>query len=103
MTALVARSTGSAPAIVGIGMTAMSLRRAALRCQLRVRRAGWRSPMPEIEHGDVDGLLVGSSQGVRPDRLGVGFAAQGGFAELRLLEHVEIKGATTIAMVQRAR
>jgi acetyl-CoA acetyltransferase len=56
-----------------------------------------------IDHRDVDGLLVGSSQGVRPDRLGVAFAAQGGFADLRLLEHVEIKGATTVAMIQRAR
>ncbi|MDV7352727.1 thiolase family protein [Rhodococcus oxybenzonivorans] len=55
-----------------------------------------------ITHADVDGLLVGSSQGVRPDRLGVAFAAQGGFRDLRLLEHVEIKGATTIAMIQRA-
>ena len=40
---------------------------------------------------------------MRPDRLGVDFAHQGGFSDLRLLEHVEIKGATTIAMIQRAR
>ncbi|GAB4946006.1 hypothetical protein MAHJHV50_50800 [Mycobacterium avium subsp. hominissuis] len=32
----------------------------------------------------------------------VGFAAAAGFSDLRLLEHVEIKGATTIAMIQRA-
>ncbi|MBX6391233.1 MAG: thiolase family protein, partial [Frankia sp.] len=51
---------------------------------------------------DVDGLLVNSSQGVRPDRLGVALARQGGFGDLRLLEHVEIKGATAVAMVQRA-
>src|SRR5271165_4248340 len=51
---------------------------------------------------DVDGLLVNSSQGVRPDRLGVAMARHGGFGDLRLLEHLEIKGATAAAMVQRA-
>nr|WP_232291941.1 thiolase family protein [Frankia sp. QA3] len=51
---------------------------------------------------DVDGLLVNSSQGVRPDRLGVALARQGGLGDLRLLEHVEIKGATAVAMIQRA-
>src|SRR5690606_11039728 len=56
-----------------------------------------------VDRSGIDGLLVGSSQGVRPDRLGVAFATQGGFFDLRLLEHVEIKGATTIAMLQRAR
>jgi acetyl-CoA acetyltransferase len=51
---------------------------------------------------DVDGLMVCSSQGIRPDRLGVDFARAGGFRGLRLLEHVEIKGASTVAMVQQA-
>jgi len=32
-----------------------------------------------------------------------GEEVKGGFSDLRLLEHVEIKGATTIAMIQRAR
>src|SRR6202041_1955700 len=52
--------------------------------------------------GDVDGMLVGSSQGVREDRLGVALARRAGFGDLRLLEHLEIKGATAVAMVTRA-
>lgn len=89
--------------LVGLGMTAMSLRPGATALELACQATAAALADVGLEHADVDGLLVGSSQGIRPDRLGVGFAAQGGFADLRLLEHVEIKGATTIAMIQRAR
>jgi acetyl-CoA acetyltransferase len=89
--------------LVGLGMTAMSLRPGATPLELAAAASNGALTDAGIERTDVDGLLVGSSQGVRPDRLGVGFAAQGGFSDLRLLEHVEIKGATTIAMIQRAR
>ena len=89
--------------LVGLGMTAMSLRPGDSALELAVQATAAALSDAGIGRADVDGLLVGSSQGVRPDRLGVGFAAQGGFADLRLLEHVEIKGATTIAMIQRAR
>lgn len=89
-------------AIVGLGMTAMSLTAGRVAQDLAREAVGLALADAGLTHADVDGLLVGSSQGVRPDRLGVAFAAQGGFRDLRLLEHVEIKGATTIAMVQRA-
>jgi acetyl-CoA acetyltransferase len=89
--------------LVGLGMTTMSLRPGATPLELAVKASDAALADAGIGRADVDGLLVGSSQGVRPDRLGVGFAAAGGFADLRLLEHVEIKGATTIAMIQRAR
>lgn len=93
--------------IVGLGMTRMSLQPSLSGDATPVRLAGQaaRAALADagIGHRDVDGVLVGSSQGIRPDRLGVGFAAQGGFGDLRLLEHVEIKGATTVAMIQRAR
>jgi acetyl-CoA acetyltransferase len=89
--------------LVGLGMTAMSLQPGSTPLALAAEASTTALADAGIERADVDGLLVGSSQGVRPDRLGVGFAAQGGFSDLRLLEHVEIKGATTIAMIQRAR
>jgi acetyl-CoA acetyltransferase len=89
--------------LVGLGMTAMSLRPGASALGLAVQASAAALADADIGRAEVDGLLVGSSQGVRPDRLGVAFAAQGGFSDLRLLEHVEIKGATTIAMIQRAR
>lgn len=89
--------------LVGLGMTAMSLRPGAAPLRLAADASAAALTDAGIGRADVDGLLVGSSQGVRPDRLGVGFAAAGGFGDLRLLEHVEIKGATTIAMIQRAR
>jgi acetyl-CoA acetyltransferase len=89
--------------LVGLGMTAMSLHPGAPPLALAAEASEAALADAGIERADIDGLLVGSSQGVRPDRLGVGFAAQGGFSNLRLLEHVEIKGATTIAMIQRAR
>jgi len=94
--------TAQAAALVGLGMTPMSLKPGDT--PLRLACEATRSALADagLTHSDVDGLLVGSSQGVRPDRLGVAFAAQGGFSDLRLLEHVEIKGATTIAMIQRA-
>lgn len=94
--------TSAAVALVGLGMTPMSLKPGKTPLQLACEATRAALADAGIDHGDVDGLLVGSSQGVRPDRLGVAFAAQGGFSDLRLLEHVEIKGATTIAMVQRA-
>jgi acetyl-CoA acetyltransferase len=86
-----------------MGMTRMSLVPGATPLQLACEATAAALADAGIEQTDVDGLLVGSSQGVRPDRLGVGYAAQGGFGDLRLLEHIEIKGATTIAMLQRAR
>jgi acetyl-CoA acetyltransferase len=89
--------------LVGMGMTEMSLGPGATTLELAARASTAALVDAGIGRTDVDGLLVGSSQGVRPDRLGVGFASQGGFSDLRLLEHVEIKGATTIAMIQRAR
>jgi acetyl-CoA acetyltransferase len=96
-------SEPSSVAIVGMGMTPMSLVPGATPLQLACQATAAALADAGVEPADVDGLLVGSSQGVRPDRLGVGFAAQGGFGNLRLLEHIEIKGATTIAMLQRAR
>ncbi|MGD1257036.1 thiolase family protein [Mycobacterium seoulense] len=84
-------------------MTEMSLRPGATPLQLAVQASISALADAGVERADLDGLLVGSSQGVRPDRLGVGFAAQAGFSDLRLLEHIEIKGATTIAMITRAR
>jgi acetyl-CoA acetyltransferase len=90
-------------AIVGLGMTPMSLVAGKSALQLACEATTAALADTGIEHTEVDGLLVGSSQGVRPDRLGVGFAAQGGLGNLRLLEHIEIKGATTVAMLQRAR
>jgi acetyl-CoA acetyltransferase len=89
--------------LVGLGMTAMSLRPGSTPLALAAEASAAALADAGIERADVDGLLVGSSQGIRPDRLGVGFAAQGGFSDLRLLEHVEIKGATTVAMIQHAR
>jgi acetyl-CoA acetyltransferase len=89
--------------LIGLGMTPMSLRPGATPLALAAEASTAALTDAGIGRADVDGLLVGSSQGVRPDRLGVGFAPQGGFSDLRLLEHVEIKGATTIAMIQRAR
>jgi acetyl-CoA acetyltransferase len=89
--------------LVGLGMTRMSLRPGTTPVALAAEASTAALADAGIGRADVDGLLVGSSQGVRSDRLGVGFAAQGGFSDLRLLEHVEIKGATTIAMIQRAR
>ncbi|MFV9452265.1 thiolase family protein [Rhodococcus sp. NM-2] len=88
--------------LVGLGLTTMSLKPGDTPLQLACQATRAALADAGITHADVDGLLVGSSQGVRPDRLGVTFAAQGGFSDLRLLEHVEIKGATTIAMIQRA-
>ncbi|MEW1931342.1 thiolase family protein [Rhodococcus sp. NPDC079359] len=96
-------ASSTTPAIVGLGMTEMSLRPGASPLQLAGEATRAAVADAGLELHDVDGLLVGSSQGIRPDRLGVAFAAQGGFGDLRLLEHIEIKGATTIAMIQHAR
>jgi acetyl-CoA acetyltransferase len=95
--------TAPGAAIVGLGMTRMSLTPGDTPVELATAATQQALADAGITHGDVDGLLVGSSQGVRPDRLGIAFASQGGFGDLRLLEHVEIKGATTVAMLQRAR
>ncbi|MFF1834843.1 thiolase family protein [Streptomyces sp. NPDC058231] len=94
--------SGTGAAIVGLGMTEMSLRPGATALTLAARATRAALADAGLDPDDIDGLLVGTSQGVRPDRLGVAFAAQGGFGDLRLLEHIEIKGATTLAMVERA-
>lgn len=90
------------PAIIGLGMTEMSLRPGGTARELAHRAVSAALADAGLTRADVDGLLVGSSQGVRPDRVGVSLARQGGFGDLALLEHVEIKGATAAAMIQRA-
>jgi acetyl-CoA acetyltransferase len=92
----------SEPAIVGLGLTTMSLTASAAPMVLASQAVDAALTDAGLERGDVDGLLVASSQGVRPDRVGVQLARADGFGDLRLLEHVEIKGATAVAMVQRA-
>jgi acetyl-CoA acetyltransferase len=90
------------PAIIGLGLTAMSVRPGGAASGLAVEAVQSALADAGLAPADVDGLLVGSSQGVRPDRVGVTLAQQAGLGDLRLLEHVDIKGSTTVAMVQRA-
>jgi acetyl-CoA acetyltransferase len=89
-------------AIVGLGLTPMSTKPGAPPEFLAAQAVAAALADASMEQVEVDGLLVNSSQGVRPDRLGVALARHVGFGPLRLLEHVEIKGATAVAMVQRA-
>jgi acetyl-CoA acetyltransferase len=98
------RSPGvSGPAaIVGLGLTRMATRPGGSAAEMATEAVRAALTDAGLPHTAVDGLLVGSSQGVRPDRVGVTLAQHAGFSDLRLLEHVEIKGATTVAMVQRA-
>lgn len=90
------------PAIVGLGLTAMSTSPGGEAATLAIEAVEAALGDAGVDRAAVDGLLVGSSQGVRPDRVGVQLATQAGFGDLRLLEHIEIKGATTVAMVERA-
>lgn len=90
------------PAIIGLGLTPMSLEPGGHAAQLASDAITAALADCGLERSDVDGLLVSSSQGVRPDRVGVQLARTDGFGDLLLLEHVEIKGATAVAMVQRA-
>lgn len=90
------------PVISGLGLTVMSTLPGGLASELALQAAQAAVADAGLAMTDVDGLLVGSSQGIQPDRVGVGLAHAGGFGPLRLLEHLEIKGATTVAMLQRA-
>jgi len=90
------------PAIVGLGLTEMSTAPGGHAEELAIAALANALDDAGMVRSAVDGLLVNSSQGVRPDRLGVALARHGGLGSLRLLEHVEIKGATAAAMVQRA-
>jgi acetyl-CoA acetyltransferase len=90
------------PAIVGLGMTAMSVTAGPDSYALAAEAVAAALADAGLERGDVDGMLVGSSQGVREDRLSVALARRAGFGDLRLVEHLEIKGATAVAMVTRA-
>jgi acetyl-CoA acetyltransferase len=90
------------PAIIGLGATPMSLEPGGVATDLAAAAVADCLRDAEVGMDEIDGLLVSSSQGIRPDRLGVGFARSGGFGDLRLLEHVEIKGASTVAMIQQA-
>jgi acetyl-CoA acetyltransferase len=91
-----------APAIVGLGMTPMSVTAGPDSFVLAAAAVGAALADAGLTRADVDGVLVGSSQGVREDRLSVALARRAGFGDLRLLEHLEIKGATAVAMVTRA-
>jgi acetyl-CoA acetyltransferase len=90
------------PAIIGLGMTPMSVTAGADSFSLAVEAVGAALADAGLDRADADGMLVGSSQGVRPGRLGVALARRAGLGDLRLLEHLEIKGATAVAMIVRA-
>jgi acetyl-CoA acetyltransferase len=90
------------PAITGLGMTAMSVTAGPDSYALAAEAVAAALADAGLERADVDGMLVGSSQGVREDRLSVALARRAGFGDLRLVEHLEIKGATAVAMVTRA-
>jgi acetyl-CoA acetyltransferase len=90
------------PAITGLGMTAMSVTAGPDSYALATEAVAAALADAGLTRADVDGMLVGSSQGVREDRLSVALARRAGFGDLRLLEHLEIKGATAVAMVTRA-
>jgi acetyl-CoA acetyltransferase len=90
------------PAIVGLGMTPMSVTAGPDSYALATEAVAAALADAGLTRGEVDGVLVGSSQGVREDRLGVALARRAGFGDLRLVEHLEIKGATAVAMVTRA-
>jgi acetyl-CoA acetyltransferase len=94
--------TKGRPAIIGLGLTPMSVRPGGSAAEFATRALHTALDDAGLAPTELDGLLVGSSQGVRPDRVGVALAAQAGLGDLRLVEHVEIKGATTLAMVRRA-
>ena len=89
-------------ALVGLGLTSMSLTPGGRAETLALDAIDLALDDAGVDRSDVDGLLVNSSQGIRPDRVGVSLARHGGFGDLHLLEHMEIKGATAAAMVQRA-
>ena len=89
-------------AIIGLGLTPMSLRPGPEAAQLASTAITLALADAGLSRADVDGLLVNSSQGIRPDRVGVALARHDGFGDLSLLEHIEIKGATAASMVQRA-
>jgi acetyl-CoA acetyltransferase len=91
-----------APAIVGLGMTPMSVTAGPDSFALAADAVGAVLADAGLTRADVDGMLVASSQGVREDRLSVALARRAGLGDLRLLEHLEIKGATAVAMVTRA-
>jgi acetyl-CoA acetyltransferase len=91
-----------APAIVGLGLTPMSVDPGGSAEELGLQAAALALADAGVGRAEVDGLLVASSQGVRPDRLGIAAAQRGGFHRLRLLEHVELKGASVNAMIDRA-
>ena len=90
------------PAIIGLGTTEMSTVPGGLATDLAAVALDRCLADAGVGLDEVDGLLVCSSQGVRPDRLGVAFAKSAGFGSLRLLEHIEIKGASTVAMLEHA-
>jgi acetyl-CoA acetyltransferase len=90
------------PAIIGLGMTPMSVKAGPDSFTLAVEATRAALADAGLARADADGLLVGSSQGIRPGRLSVGLARRAGLGDLRLLEHLEIKGCTAIAMVTRA-
>lgn len=90
------------PAVIGLGMTEMSVTAGPDSYALATEAVAAALADAGLARGDVDGLLVGSSQGVREDRLSVALARRAGFGDLRLVEHLEIKGATAVAMVTRA-
>jgi acetyl-CoA acetyltransferase len=92
----------SSPALIGLGLTAMSLTPGGDAVSLADEAIAKALEDAHLDLGDVDGLLVNANQGVRQSRLDLHLARDCGFGDLRLLEQLDVKGATAVAMVQHA-
>ena len=92
----------SCAAVVGVGLTPMSLEPGTGAPELAAEAIRHAVQDACLQLGDVDGLLVNASQVESGSPLGIEIGARAGLGPLRLLAQVEMKGASAGALLVEA-
>jgi acetyl-CoA acetyltransferase len=97
-----AGNVSGAAAIVGLGMTEMTRQYTGDGITLALRAIKLALDDAGLKKDEVDGLLINSGSVSGPDSPGLVLQSQGGFQNLRLMNHMSAAGSTAAQMVHYA-
>src|SRR6266508_891779 len=97
-----ANGVSGAAAIAGLGITEMTRQYTGDSATLALRALKLALDDGGLTKQDVDGLLINNGSVSGPSAPGIGLQAQGGFTNLRLMNHMSAAGSTAGQMIQYA-
>src|SRR4051812_40403790 len=97
-----ANSVSGAAAVAGLGITEMTRQYTGDSITLALRAIKLALDDAGLSKDDVDGLLVNNGSVSGPTSPSLGLQTQGGFTNLRLMNHMSAAGSTAGQMIHYA-